>query len=641
MCGIGGFTLSSPGPIKEEWLQIFLKQLEHRGPDDAGWLSLNGTALRQERTPHANLVSELVLLHRRLSIVDLSEAGHQPMSSPDKRYWIVFNGEIYNYVELRIELHRLGYEFRSQSDTEVLLAAYQQWGAKVLDRLVGMFAFAILDVRTRRLFLARDCFGIKPLYYAFWQEGLAFSSEIAPLLELPGVARNINAQLVYDYLRDGIVNHCSETMFAQVKQIPPAHYMEVALDAPLGAHPAKYWDIDCTKKIDLSFEDAAKHLRDLFVESVRIHLRSDVPVGAALSGGIDSSSIVSVMRLLEPKLDIHTFSYVADDWRISEEQWVDVVGNQKQVEIHKIRDTPKDLGPELEALIETHDEPFRSTSMFAQRKVFQAAKQVGIKVMLDGQGADELLGGYGSYRVARISSLVRCGRFAQAVKLWHKSSNFQDGGIWWTAPRVASSLLPAGVRNTVRQLLIRDSAPTWLNASWFRERGIVWDTPNRIDDTHTLTNSLYLTLTKTSLPQLLRCEDRNSMAFSIESRVPFLTPTLAEFIFSLPEDYIISGDGTSKAVFRQAMRGIVPDTILDRRDKLGFPTPERDWLMSSHSWVDGAFTSGVAREIGALNLRKIRDEWKEILEGRAKFHSHVWRWINLILWAKRFRMNVS
>jgi asparagine synthase (glutamine-hydrolysing) len=640
MCGIGGITLTTPGLIKEEWMRTFLEQLEHRGPDDTGWLSLHGTALQQGKTHRADLVSEMVLLHRRLSIIDLSSAGHQPMGSQDGRYWIVFNGEIYNYVELRMDLHDRGYEFRSQSDTEVLLAAYQEWGKGVLTRLIGMFAFAILDIQSRRLLLARDYFGIKPLYYAFWQEGLAFSSEINPLLELPGVTRDVHAQHLYDYLRGGITSHGLETMFAHVNQLPAAHYMEVGLDNQREARPVQYWDIDRTEQADLSFQDAAKRLRDLFVESVRVHLRSDVSVGAALSGGIDSSAIVSVMRLIEPNLDIHTFSYVADDPKISEERWVDLVGSQKQVEIHKIRDTSKDLSPDLKALIETHDEPFRSTSMFAQRRVFQAAKQVGVKVMLDGQGADELLGGYGNYRVARIVSLLRHGCITEAARLFRCSSEFQDGGMWWITPRVLGALLPPWLRNPVRQLLTREVVPGWLNVSWFRERGVTWSTPNDDNANHTLKDSLYLTLTRTSLPQLLRSEDRNSMAFSIESRVPFLTPALAKFIFSLPENYIISANGTSKAVFRQAMRGIVPDAILDRRDKLGFVTPEQDWLTSSHSWVESTFASAAAEEIGALNVREVRQEWNDIIAGKANFRSHVWRWLNLILWAKKFGVNV-
>ena len=302
------------------------------------------------------------------------------MGTPDGRYWIVLNGEIYNYVELREELRTLGHEFRSHSDTEVLLAAYQQWGREALTRLIGMFAFAILDVKTRRLFLARDFFGIKPLYYTLWQEGLAFASEIQPLLALPGVTHDVNVQRLYDYLCSGITDHGADTMFAHVCQLPAAHYMEVPLDNPQAARPIRYWDIDLTQRADLSFEDAAKRLRDLFVESVRMHLRSDVPVGAALSGGIDSSSIVSVMRLLEPKLEIHAFSYVADDDRISEERWVDIVGKEKQVKVHKIRPCPKDLVADLEALIGTQGEPFRSTSMYAQWRIFRPRKRLGSKL---------------------------------------------------------------------------------------------------------------------------------------------------------------------------------------------------------------------------------------------------------------------
>jgi asparagine synthase (glutamine-hydrolysing) len=559
------------------------------------------------------------------------------MSTPDGRYWITYNGEIYNFVELREELQALGHTFRSHSDTEVLLAAYTEWGIQSLNRLVGMFAFAILDRQSRRLLLARDFFGIKPLYYTFWQEGFAFSSEISPLLGLPGVTREVNPQRLYDYLRSGVSDRGADTFFAHIKQLPAAHYMELMLDQPHAARPVRYWDFDLRQKPEISFEEAAKQLRDLFVESVRLHLRSDVPVGAALSGGIDSSSIVMVMQHLQPKLDIHAFSYVAQDPRISEEGWVDLVGKATKVSVHKVRASPQALIDDLDHLIGVQGEPFISTSIYAQSRVFQQAQESGIKVMLDGQGADEMLAGYSTYRLTRVSSLLRHGHWSEAMQL--ARAGFSPS--WKLLPRAMARLAPPGIQATLRHLIGRDAMPSWLNVDWCRDHGARDVSPSQTGTDDLLRQELYCTLTETSLPQLLHYEDRNSMSYSIESRVPFLTPELVRFVFSLPEEYLLSSDGTSKAVFRKAMRGIVPDAILDRRDKLGFPTPERDWLLSVGPWVERVLSSETARQIRAFNVDGILQEWGQIVQGTRAFDSRVWRWVNLILWARKFSVAVN
>jgi asparagine synthase (glutamine-hydrolysing) len=584
-------------------------------------------------------VAELFLLHRRLSIIDLSAGGHQPMLTIDGRYAIIFNGEIYNYLELREELTTLGHRFRSRSDTEVLLIAFQQWGIQCFPRLVGMFACAILDRPARRLWLIRDFFGIKPLYYALWQEGMAFASEIRPLLELPGVARTVNPHRLYDYLCSGITDHGAETMFAAIKQLPPAHYVEICLDNPIALRPVRYWDIDPTEKADLSFDEAAKTLRRLFLDSVQLHLRSDVPVGAALSGGIDSSAIVMAMRHLNRDLEIHTFSFIADDPAISEERWVDVVGDSACATMHKVKLTPDELTANLDRLIEVHGEPFISTSMYAQYRVFQAAREAGIKVMLDGQGADELLGGYPLYQLARISSLVRRRQLSKAAQAAHSGATSLVG--LKLLLRALGRSAPPSVQAFLRRVLRRNAKPTWVNTAWFMQHGVQPMFPCEMGGKEVLKQELYRTLTETTLPQLLHYEDRNSMAFSIESRVPFLTPGVVNFLFQLPEDYIISPGGTTKAIFRCAMRGIVPDIILDRRDKIGFRTPEEGWFLSMAPWVESVLSSPAARQINALNVKEIQLEWERIVRRSQPYYSCVWRWINVILWAQRFSIEVD
>ncbi|MGH2585608.1 MAG: asparagine synthase (glutamine-hydrolyzing), partial [Dehalococcoidia bacterium] len=353
------------------------------------------------------------LMNRRLAILDLSEAGWQPMTAVEGRYFLVFNGEIYNFIELRGELEALGHTFRSGSDTEVLLAAYIEWGPRALTRLVGMFAFAILDTCKRSLFLARDFSGIKPLYYATPGNAFAFASEIKALLDLPGISRRVDPQRLYHYLRFSIVDHRDGTLFADVRQLPAAHYMEVPLDNPSAARPVRYWRLAREQRRDLSFKQAATRFRDLFLESIRLHLRSDVPVGVALSGGIDSSAVIMAMRQLQgPNLELHSFSYIAEDQSdVNEECWVDLVAGAARSTVHKVRATPQDLLAELDDLIETQEEPFANTAIFAQYRVFRLAHEAGIKVMLSGQGADEILGGYRPYLAARLASYVRHGQW--------------------------------------------------------------------------------------------------------------------------------------------------------------------------------------------------------------------------------------
>jgi asparagine synthase (glutamine-hydrolysing) len=642
MCGIAGILYADRSAIDPSLFERFSGSLRHRGPDDYGFLGWSdGAAPKVTRRPEEVGQSRVGLVHRRLSILDLSEAGWQPMSSPDGRFHIAFNGEIYNYVELRAELEGLGHAFRSHSDTEVLLAAYAEWGAGALNRLIGMFAFAVLDLPARKLFLARDFYGIKPLFYARLPQGIAFASEITPLLDLPGVGRQADPQGVFDYLRYGTTGGGGGTLFAAVSQLPAAHYMEVPLDRPGDAEPVRYWEVRADRNTDLSYKEAADRLRDLFLESVSLHLRSDVPVGACLSGGIDSSAIVMAMRRLQgDKLHLHTFSHVTEDPVLGEERWADLVAGAARATVHKVRPTPEDLVEDLDPLIRTQGEPFGSTSIYAQYRVFRLAQESGIKVMLDGQGADEMLAGYRHFLSARLGSLLRRGRVGQAARFVRHASRLSGAGGLTLPLQSARLLVPPRLQGPFRRLLGKEWVPAWLNADWFEAQGVrsqpVWSPgPKKT----LLRDQLHNAFTESSLPMLLRYEDRNSMAFSIESRVPFLTPPLTDFIFSLPEEYVISPEGTTKALFRDAMRGIVPDAVLDRKDKIGFATPERQWLSTLRPWVEETLRGDAAAGIPALDLKAIFGEWTGITEGRQGFDFRIWRWINLIRWADLFAVS--
>ncbi len=636
MCGIAGLV-SGTRHMNLQSVPAVLERLEHRGPDDRGWLKYSPDNLRTGREWNSDEDSncDVLLLHRRLSIIDVTDAGRQPMSSKDGRYHLVYNGEIYNYLELRSELQRLGHIFCTHTDSEVLLAAYAEWGARALLRFVGMFAFAVLDTQERRLFLARDCFGIKPLYYAVSGEFFAFASEIKALLELTRTPRKVNPHALLLYLRHGLSDQGMSTLLSGINQLPGAHYMELTLDAPCLAQPVRYWTPQLNGS-ELSFDEAAERLRELFVDSVRLHLRSDVPVGAALSGGIDSSAIVAVMRSVDPSLEIHTFSYIAEDPSLSEERWVDLAAAGVHAKVHKLHPTSDELVHDVEGLINSQEEPFGSTRIYAGHRVFRQARKAGIKVMLDGQGADELLGGYRYYLGAQFASLLRQGNYCDAMRLLCSASTLPESGTFSMLLCAADYMIPKNWQGPFRALLAKEFTPRWTNAAWFSQYGTDIGHTNYCSQQEVLRTTLLRTISETSLPHLLRYEDRNSMAFSIENRVPFLTVPLAEFILSLPESYIIALDGTSKAVFRAAMRGLVPDAILNRRDKIGFSTPERKWLFAVDLWVQGVLGSDVAATMPCLDLVAMRREWGRIRDGKQRFDNRIWRWLNVIRWSHQF-----
>jgi len=636
VCGLAGVVAAETARLERPLASALLGDLNHRGPDDRGWLTLRDGAPETGRAVKGDLSGEVVIVHTRLAIIDLTEGGRQPMASPDGRYWIAYNGEVYNYVELRAELERLGHVFRSSSDTEVLLAAYSEWGNAALSKLVGMFAFVIVDTVERRLILARDFFGMKPLYYSLAGLRLSFASEPRPLLRLPWVGRNADPRLVYDYLRFGLTDHTPGTLFRDIRQIPPAHVGVATLDRPTDLVLQRYWrpGVDTT---DFGFEEAADRLRDLFVENVRIHMRSDARLGAALSGGIDSSSIVTAMRHVGGRgLDLQTFSHIADDRALNEERWIDDVAARAAAVKHKVQPTAADLVADLDRLVEVQGEPFWNTTMYAQHRVFRLAHDTGFKVLLDGQGADELLGGYRSFLAARLASLVRQGRLGEGLRFVGRSRSLPAAPLRGTVLPAVGLLAPTAVQRPLRRLAGRELMPRWLDAGWFRDRGVQPRQPWRTPTSNVLRDQLHQALTETSLPMLLRFEDRNSMSFSIESRLPFLTPQLADFVLSLPEQYILDAHGLSKAVFRRAMRGLVPDVVLDRRDKIGFATPEQGWLTSLGPWAADVLTSDGAIDVAPLSRDRLLEAWEAVRARRRDLDPRIWRSVNLVRWATVF-----
>ena len=462
------------------------------------------------------------------------------------------------------------------------------------------------------------------------------------MLELPWVRRKCNPERLFTYLTVGLTNSTTDTLYDGIHSLAPGHFLEFDLGALQATiEPQAFWSLnpEPISAKDLSFEEAAQKTREIFLKNVELHLRSDVPVGAALSGGIDSSSIVAAMRYVAgPSLKLHTFSYIADDDRISEERWAQMAADHSGAIRHTVRPTAQELVDDLDTLIRVQDEPFGSTSIYAQYRVFKLAHDKGIKVMLDGQGADEILAGYGSYALSKLTSDLRHGRIGNAVRFLRNAPHI-PAKKWMLlgAIRYAIPGIPNELEEVLRKMLGKPSTPGWLNTQWFRSQGLENLKPekNQVPSGRDpLRRELIQATSRNHLPMLLRFEDHNSMAHSIESRVPFLTPELVQFTLSLPEEYLLSSDGRSKNVFRKAMQGIVPEAILERKDKIGFQTPEQKWFSTLKPWVERVLHSDTAKSLPFFHHSDILDEWNRVLSGQVGFDFRIWRWLNLIRWVE-------
>lgn len=625
MCGIaGGWFTSDPSQLASR-MEAALHTMRLRGPDDRGHECM------------AYPGGKVVLGHTRLSIIDLTSGGHQPMYSQGGRYALVFNGEIYNYRELRLELQNAGHTFHTDSDTEVLLTAWLQWGQACLPRLTGMFAFVIFDKAEGRLTCVRDGFGIKPFFYHQEAGSFLFASELNAVKALKNAKAALNWQRAYDYLVLGDYDSDAQSFVAGVHHLLPGHLVSLDLATGILDAPVSWWRPGI-QKIDISFRDATAVLKEKFLNSVRLHLRSDVALGAALSGGIDSSAVVCAMRHIEPEAPIKTFSYIAQDSHLSEEAWVDLVNTRVGATPHKVIVRPEEMVRDLDDMILAQGEPFGSTSIYAQYCVFKLAKEKSVTVTLDGQGADELLAGYSGYPGPRVRSLLETGQYRQAWKFLNRWAKWPGRSLPEGLKRVVGAYSSGHVYQWLRRLNGGLAVPAWVRSSALEDQGVSIGFKNELvsdeDAGRRLAAALRDASTKRGLPSLLRHADRNSMRFSVESRVPFLTNDLANFLLSLPEQYLVSGQGETKHIFRAAMRGIVPDAVLDRKDKIGFETPEKAWLLSMapvlRSWLE--------EDVGVsfFNQLAVLKEFDQIVAGDRPFTWQVWRWVNFVRWHRQF-----
>jgi asparagine synthase (glutamine-hydrolysing) len=600
MCGIAG-QYCYDGKLPDRVLLARMSELlAHRGPDG------EGTEIR----------GSIGLVYRRLAIIDLSDDGLQPMTNEDGTLWLVFNGEIYNFIELREELVGKGHRFHSHSDSEVILHAYEEWGTGCLRRFNGMWAFALWDEKTQQLFCARDRFGIKPFYYTEINGSFLFASEIKALIAHPDAGKHPDDGMLGTYLAWGVQDHTERTMFENILQLRPAHAM-IVTTAGLNK-PYRYWDVKVNPKIRSTTTGAeyAGRLLELLRDATRIHLRSDVAVGTCLSGGIDSSTLAVLINSLvldEAPSSVgarqKTFSIVFTDKRFDESQYINEIVAVTGVDAHRTEPDPDKLWDDIDHLVWVQDEPFGSLSIYAQYCVMRLA-QKNVKVVLDGQGADELLAGYLAYQASYIREL---GQTFHAGRAFHEITGFfrHHRGFF---------------RSALGQLLVRRN-----------RRNLLTITVPPVDRyAGSLAEVLRRELCSTNLPALLHYEDRNSMAFSIESRVPYLDVNLVEYIASIPLNQKIR-NGVTKIVLRNAVKGILPESIRCRMDKMGFVTPEEIWMKEHlRPFVLAVLSSDSFLARPYWNAEQVVRDYLAFLDGRSAYSPEIWRILCTELWLRKF-----
>jgi asparagine synthase (glutamine-hydrolysing) len=671
MCGITALIPVGHLPGISSHIRKMSDLIRHRGPDDEGYVifpvnpgngefrifggpdtpaGINRCNLpycpHDPSTDNADIHDHIAFGHRRLSIIDLSPAGHQPMSYQNDRFWIIYNGEIYNYLEIRDELIIKGYEFVSHSDTEVILAAYIEWGKDCLNHFNGMWSFLIYDMAEQVLFGSRDRFGIKPFYYWFSPKGfLAVASEIKAFTVLPGWNPQVNAQRAYDFLVHGLGDHTSETMFAGVFQLQAGQAFEITVSELGDALPVYQWytvpDVKCTG----SEREAIETFRTVLGNAVRIHLRSDVPVGSCLSGGLDSTSIVSIIHaFLAGQKDAHqtTFSAYSTDPRWDEREFIETVLQEKKINGFFCYPEVYNLFNALPDMIWHQDEPFRSTSIYAQWAVMELVRTHDIKVILDGQGSDEIIAGYHPFLCINQADLllrfhwIRLVREILAARRRHHIPvplQVRDIGYYLCEITDPGRFL---LKKKNREKL----SPSWLNNKKLRAVPSLPPKIQRRRGQDNVTAYCEMATFSTILPFLLHYEDRNSMAHSIESRVPFLDVRFVEFLLNIPPRFKIR-DGVTKRILRQAMDGIIPDRIRDRMDKLGFATPEEVWMTTESSTLfRNSLEEAVASSDGILTPETL-DLFDDMVAGKTPFNEAIWRMIIFGKWMNLFSLKAE
>lgn len=609
MCGIAGiYNQTSGQPVMEQELASMLYTMPHRGPDASGiWRGAPGIGLA----------------HVRLAIIDLRPESNQPFASSDGDIVMTYNGEIFNYLELRQELKDLGHQFRTNSDTEVLLTAYRQWGQDVCRRLNGMWAFAIYDRRKDLLFCSRDRFGIKPFYYAVIDGRLILASEVKALLAISRKLAAIDPGAVSKLMRASIAGHVPEHFCMGVRRLPAAHNMIVERSGnPL---LKRYWDYPATIDRRISFEAACERFRELLLDSIRLRMRSDVPVGTTLSGGVDSSTIVCLLRTFY-RGEHQAFTAEFKGTEYDEFVAAGHLASRLELKHHRIASPRSDFLDTLTRIVHHMDGPTQCPATVPLWNIMRSMRG-RIVVALEGQGADELLGGYYMQAPAAVFDAVRAGHWRQAGR-----------HLQWLIRH--SSSLRAGLELT--RAIMPSSHLTWrlLRGDESVYSGCLAKGPDKQadrGDAHIYPESLANNLRRNheeGLSTLLHYGDAISMAHSIESRLPFMDYRLVEFVFSLPGEFKIR-DGSGKVLLKEAVRGLVPEFVLNNPYKLGFIVPIREWFRDRpDDTMYPVLLSDRCRQRGLFDTKALERALRRHVSGRVDLSSQIFRWLTLELWCQ-------
>jgi len=634
MCGFAGIWNLNKEPLNIEKLRAMNNSIKHRGPDDEGFFLTNTasssagsfcsgddtiTAIKSIQ-PALGLSNgeNLGIGFRRLSIIDISHNGHQPMTDETGRYVIVFNGEIYNYGELREELLSQKVTFKTNSDTEVLLKSYIYWGEACVNKFNGMWAFVIYDTYKKNIFCSRDRFGVKPFYYYKDKDQFIFASEIKALLHF--VPFEVNEGAVFNYLAHGVTTTNEHTFFKNIIQLQPGY------NIVLNETEFKNWQYYLPKeKIEVkNFEEAKIGFKEIFTDAVKIRQRSDVPFGYALSGGIDSSSIVCMASTLKGSDENVSFSLVFKNTDVDESQYIDYVINKTKFKSKSLTLSGEDFYTDFKKFVYHQEEPFGSPSYFGEFKLKELMAQSSIKMSLEGQGADEIISGYISLTPYYYFDLIRELKFKTLLAEKEKFKKYY----------FASTLVL--IRRYLKYKFRKKQG-----ISFNRYPYIYWD---RFSDTKqslvsrklsyksksVLNNELFKMLTLTSIPEQIIRADKSAMAFSIESRFPFLDYRLTEYALNTPYNYKMSA-GTTKILLRESLKDYLPNEVYERKDKIGFAVPVQNWVTDKlWSTLSNYLTT---TDFPYLDVEAFRKTYptKEAVDWK------FWKIISLVAWYEEYK----
>lgn len=609
MCGICGIINFKKQPIEKALIRKMMQMMKHRGPDDEGIFIKDNVALG----------------HVRLSIIDLSSAGHQPMLSNDGRYLITFNGEIFNYQELRGELNSKGYNFKTRTDTEVLLNCYIEWGEECLNKLNGMWAFAIYDNLKKTILISRDRYGIKPLYYLTENNRIYFASEILPILKVTNYKSSPNFQAIHDYIVYNRTDQTEDTFFCGIKKLQHGHNLKID---SAGFKISRWYNL--SSKVydgDVSFEE----YHELLKSSVSLRMISDVPVGVCLSGGLDSSSIVSILDRDLGLNETHTFSAVYGDGKLGDESRFINIFRKNIPNMHFVYPNAGTLMSDLLDFIKSHSEPVNTTSQYAQYKVMEYAKNY-VTVTLDGQGADEILGGYEYFYGYNFKGMLISGNIGNLISeiFYYLKVNLQIYGLYGIYT-LLFLLLPEHLKRYIRY-----SNAKIVNKDLSKEYSKNNSISNTLYKSRNLREAL-LDHFEYKLEHLLKWEDRNSMAHSIEARVPFLDHRLVEKTISLHHSLLIN-KGVTKFILRESMKNVLPQEIYQRKDKVGFDTPEAEWFREPEfiKLLFQIIHEGKINDHGIIDKNKSAEMLRQHIQKKNDNSRELWKILNIEFWIIEF-----